>query len=169
MYASRLQPDAPSLHPYTHVQVAEQCSFKPQLAASLKSYNSSGGLHSPRKGGANSMLKPPGYQQVLPHYYCSLPHYYYHLTITSLLPLPHHYHLTLPHYYFLTLPHYCYLTTATSLLLPHHYSTMTTSPPTRRWAACAGRTRRKRPEMPRSSPSPRRARRLLTPTLNPNP
>ena len=117
MYASRLQPDAPSLHPYTHVQVAEQCSFKPQLAASLKSYNSSGGLHSPRKGGANSMLKPPGYQQVLPHYYCSLPHYYYHLTITSLLPLPHHYHLTLPHYYFLTLPHYCYLTTATSPLL----------------------------------------------------
>ena len=101
--------------------MAEQCSFKPQLAASLKSYNSSGGLHSPRKGGANSMLKPPGYQQVLPHYYCSLPHYYYHLTITSLLPLPHHYHLTLPHYYFLTLPHYCYLTTATSLLLPHHY------------------------------------------------
>ena len=117
MYASRLQPDAPSLHPYTHVQVAEQCSFKPQLAASLKSYNSSGGLHSPRKGGANSMLKPPGYQQVLPHYYCSLPHYYYHLTITSLLPLPHHYHLTLPHYYFLTLPHDCYLTTATSPLL----------------------------------------------------
>ena len=117
MYASRLQPNAPSLHPYTHVQVAEQCSFKPQLAASLKSYNSSGGLHSPRKGGANSMLKPPGYQQVLPHYYCSLPHYYYHLTITSLLPLPHHYHLTLPHYYFLTLPHYCYLTTATSPLL----------------------------------------------------
>ena len=117
MYASRLQPDAPSLHPYTHVQVAEQCSFKPQLAASLKSYNSSGGLHSPRKGGANSMLKPPGYQQVLPHYYCSLPHYYYHLTITSLLPLPHHYQLTLPHYYFLTLPHDCYLTTATSPLL----------------------------------------------------
>ena len=117
MYASRLQPDAPSLHPYTRAQVAEQCSFKPQLAASLKSYNSSGGLHSPRKGGANSMLKPPGYQQVLPHYYCSLPHYYYHLTITSLLPLPHHYHLTLPHYYFLTLPHYCYLTTATAPLL----------------------------------------------------
>ena len=117
MYASRLQPDAPSLHPYTRAQVAEQCSFKPQLAASLKSYNSSGGLHSPRKGGANSMLKPPGYQQVLPHYYCSLPHYYYHLTITSLLPLPHYYHLTLPHYYFLTLPHYCYLTTATSPLL----------------------------------------------------
>jgi len=47
------------------IEVAEQCSFKPQLAASLKSYNSSGGLHSPRKGGANSMLKPPGYQQAV--------------------------------------------------------------------------------------------------------
>ena len=116
MYASRLQPDAPSLHPYTHVQVAEQCSFKPQLAASLKSYNSSGGLHSPRKGGANSMLKPPGYQQVLPHYYClttitSLPPHY-HLTTTTTSPLPPDTApLLLPHTTPLLLPHYCYLTT----------------------------------------------------------
>ena len=61
--------------------MAEQCSFKPQLAASLKSYNWSGGPHSPRKGGTNSMPKPPGYLQVLPHYN--------YLTASTSLQLPH--------------------------------------------------------------------------------
>jgi len=46
------------------IEVAEQCSFKPQLAASLRSYNASNNPHSPRKGGAHS-LKPPGYQQAV--------------------------------------------------------------------------------------------------------